>query len=364
VRRQEIISAIIVNYHCASLTLRAVESILREKEEIEVLVVDNSVSEDEARHLTAHLPYGVILLVSSANEGFGRACNRAYQQSQGEMVLLLNPDACLLPDALGHLKRTLLARADAGAVGLKTYWDAERRFLLPPSLFPSPWLALRDELWRLHPTLGWFNSLVFRRHAMRVWQSEQALADSALSGGAVLLKRSAIERSGGLFDERFFMYYEDSDLMLRLKRANYRLYVEPSAECIHYYEHSAAKMGLMADAGAQYFDKHFSRSWLLRWARWLADKAATLPQQSFSDLGALQQPPTFPVPSELHGGWLLEISPSPFFIPSIGRFGDGEIVDIPVECWRLLHPGNYYCRLGRPSAIPGSTFSWRWEITQ
>lgn len=356
------ISVIIVNYHCAPLTLRAVESVLREAEQTEVLVVDNSESVGEARHLKDSLPAAVTLLVNSANQGFGRACNTAYRQCRGDMVLLLNPDASLLPGALGHLKRTLLAYPSAGAVGPKTYWDDEKRFLLPPSLFPSPWMVLRNELWRLHSALGKWNSRMFRRHALRIWQSRRACADAALSGGAVLLLRSAVERSGGLFDERFFMYFEDSDLMLRLKQAGFRLYVEPAAECIHYYEHSAAKMNLMASAAPQYFEKHFSASRLLRWARRLCSRAATPPLQDFSDWGTLQQPPAFPVPGELQGGWLLEISPSPFFIPAIGRFGDGAVADISLECWRLLHPGKYYCRIGLPAPNLAHARSWQWEI--
>lgn len=359
---QSLISVIIVNYHCASLTQRAVESVLRMAADAEVLVVDNSECVQEARYLRDHLPPSVTLLINPVNSGFGRACNLAYHQCRGDMILLLNPDAYLLPGALDHLKHSLRSQPNAGAVAPKVYWDAEKHFLLPPSLFPSPWQMFRNELWRLHPLLGKINSLAFRRHAISIWQSRQLRASTSLSGEAVLLSRAAIERCGGLFDERFFMYFEDSDLMLRLKRAGYCLYVVPTAECVHSYTHSAAKIGLMTESANQYFDKNFSRSRLLCWSRWLGAMEAVIPREDRTDLGVLHAPPTFIVPPALHGGWLMELSPSPFFIPAIGHFGVGSTAEIPLECWRLLHPGQYYCRIGLAETNPGYMPSWQWEI--
>ena len=355
------ISCIVVNYRCAHLTLGSVHSILSQDEDVEILVVDNSEDEAEAQTLRDRLPPAVTLSINAANEGFARACNRAYRQSSGDMVLLLNPDARLFPEALGHLRRTLLSRADAGAVGPRIYWDDGKRFLLPPSLFPCPRQMLKNELWRLHPALGDFASHSFRRRALRAWQGKRAFADSALSGGSVLLRRSAVEKSGGLFDERFFMYFEDSDLMLRLARSGYRLYVEPSAEIVHYYEQSPWKSELMIESSPLYFEKNYGKSRLLRWA----GKMAMMPPRripEFEPLGALSDPPSFAVPPALDGKWLMEISPSHLFIPAIGCFGSGEKASIPGECWRLLHPGRYYCRIGSPDASPREIRSWTWEI--
>lgn len=360
------ISVIVVNYHSAALTGRALASVLEERAappaELELLVVDNSEDAAEARRLRELLPPSARLLVNSVNEGFGQACNRAYEQSRGDLILLLNPDAWLAPGALDRLRRTLLDHPRAAAVGPLNYWDRARSFYLPPNLFPGPWQRLSRQLWRLHPALGWYQSRRLRRRALRVWRGNRALPQAALSGGGVLLRKSAVEAAGGLFDRRFFMYFEDSDLMLRLKRAGYRLYLEPAAACVHSYEHSAAKMALMARAEAEYYHKHHAGNPLLYLARLLEKRAPVGPPDNFVDLGPLSHPPALTVPAQWRDEWLLEISPSPFLMPAVGHFGRGAEARIPEECWRLLQSGDYYARLGPARPRPGSFNYWRWEI--
>ena len=356
------ITAIIVNYFCSNLTLRAVESVLSEDKDAEIFVVDNSANSDEAQQLTQLLPRHVNLIINETNDGFARACNKAYQLSCGDEILLLNPDAYLLSGALNHLKQALLTCPQAGAVGPKIYWDDSKRFYLPPSLFPSPWLSLRNELWRLHPILGQLHSFLLRRDALKVWTSnKQFIATSALSGGHLLIKRSAINNCGGLFNDYYFMYFEDSDLMLRLKKANYRLYIIPSAECVHNYEHNYQKLQLMDDSIKYYFNSNFANSFLLKLIKWLPDRQSPSLPNSLVDLGKIDSPPILNVPESLHSDWLLEISHSLFYTPAIGLLGNGEVAEIPTTCFQWLHSGVYFCRISSTGSIPRHIKQWRWE---
>ncbi len=355
------ISIIIVNYHCAALTWSAVESVLNESTKSEIIVVDNSTDTLEALQLKKLLPATVTLIINQENEGFAKACNRAYSQSRGNLILLLNPDAYLLPGSLSILKQTLENQSNCGAVGPTVYWDEKKKYCLPSSIFPSPWWLLRSELFHIHPFLGQIHSLLHRYQAIRTWLStKKTIRVSALSGGHVLIKRSAIEKIGGLFDDRFFMYYEDSDLMLRLKRANYCLFIAPQAECVHRYEHSTNKIQLMSESALLYFEKNHHNHWYLSCASWLIQKKS-ISLSLFTNLGTIDTTLKLPVPDALHFEWLLEISPSPYFTPSIGHFGKGDTAEIPFSSLQLLHSGHYFCRIGSLHVLPRHMKLWQWE---
>ena len=131
--------AIVVNYHSAALTLGAVQSLLNAESvgPLRVAVVDNSESEQEAAQLRAHLPPTVNLEINFRNEGFGRACNKAFACDQSRAVLLLNPDARLLPTTLRSLQETLYATRNAAAVGPRLFWDESLEYYFPPPCPPG-----------------------------------------------------------------------------------------------------------------------------------------------------------------------------------------------------------------------------------
>lgn len=92
--------AILVNYHASRLIIEAVASVLEDPACDEIHVVDNSVSEAEADWLQGHLPPSVCLTVAKENLGFVGACNLVFAKTKSEYVLLLNPDARLMANAL------------------------------------------------------------------------------------------------------------------------------------------------------------------------------------------------------------------------------------------------------------------------
>jgi len=126
--------AIIVNYKVADLTLRAVQSVICSESQgpLKVVVVDNSEERIEAEKLYECLPAGVKLIVTPKNIGFGRACNMAFERFSGEYILLLNPDARLLPGCLIRLQKTLSSVEKVAAVAPQAFWDDGLTHFLPP----------------------------------------------------------------------------------------------------------------------------------------------------------------------------------------------------------------------------------------
>ncbi len=360
------ISVILVNYHTARHTIGAVASVTAQHAVVtpEIIVVDNSASDAESALLKAHLPDTVTYIRNPDNIGFASACNQAFNYSNGESILLLNPDARLLPGALSKLTDSLNSHPDAGAIGPRIYWDDNCRFLMPPSTYPSLSGFYREAVSKAIPRLSAYPSLHFRKKALQTWTCTTAIPVEALSGGHVLIRREAIQRCGGLFDPRFFMYWEDTDLMYRLKKNGYRLYLEPGAECLHYYEHSHAKDQLIAQGWPIYQQKHFHKKLSFRFVDSINKHLPTVSVPHAEPVAANQEKLVFPVPTGLHNAWLLEIGVSPQLIPAIGYFGNGSTVEVDAHLFRRLRDKTYFARLSAPIPQPDLMYYWQWQGSQ
>jgi GT2 family glycosyltransferase len=220
-----------VNYKVADLTVQAVQSVLDSDSigPVHVVVVDNSEDKDEAQKLRLNLPSGVVLQVAPENIGFGRACNLAFEQFPGELILLLNPDARLLPGCLVRLQKTLSSAENVAAVSPQIFLDEGFTFYLPPC-YPPLLFIFKSVLatWGPQAKINRLQSTLWRRHSIKVWRSKRPVKVNNLPGGLVLLKRGPVLKAGGLFDPRFFLYFEDADLFVRLRKAGYSLIIDPS----------------------------------------------------------------------------------------------------------------------------------------
>jgi GT2 family glycosyltransferase len=357
--------AIIVNYKVAALALKAVESVLASDSDgmVQVAVVDNSEDEDEAERLRQGLPCGVLLLVNSENVGFGRACNRVVDRFPADRILLINPDARLLPGCLRRLQSTLSSREGVAAVSPRIFWDAGLRFLLPFS-YPECILHVQALLDASNPQapVNRILSAAWRAYSIRIWRARRPVRVKNLSGALVLLDAAAVRKAGGLFDPRFFLYFEDTDLFLRLRQAGYSLLVEPRAGAIHHYDQCARE------------NREWKRVCMMRSRQIFLEKHRPLRRLLIRSLAARAQRPapqlpitsdftshfSLKVPSRLQRGWLFEWSPTPTLIPSSAQFGAGPVMDFPEACWDMLAPGHYFGRIGapRPFARTSRLLSW------
>lgn len=352
------ISVIIVNYNSASLTRRAVESVFQEHEEIEVFVVDNTSTSEEQRQLQDMVEkQNLTLIFNEENVGFAKACNQAFALSRGKYIFLLNPDAYVIPSCLGILREFMEKMPDVSSVSPLLGWDWAVSHLFPYTFLPSPLQDFLIRLSQLSFPFGYLYSLYIRRKNIRLWESPGPVKAENLSGGTVMVRRSAIEDIGGLFDEQFFLFYEDNDLFLRLKKAGYSFYIIPAAKAVHSYSHSAGKLDVMARSQELYFNKHFSRNLLRR----ISGHLPGTPRKSECAAETWSTPPVFSVPPELRKRYLFEWSPNRFFFPAIGYFGRGETFLFSEEVWHSLDKGNYYGRFSDDQKMfcSGKVLCWK-----
>src|SRR3990167_7043786 len=109
---------------------------------------------------------------------------------------------------------------------------------------------------------------------------------SFVAGSVLMLRRGSALAAGGLFDPDYFMFFEDADLSIRLRRAGYELAIVTAVSAVHEYRHKAYKAALMQQSQAKYFGKHFPTFYRLsgRLARIAALGKPVIPSQWFLTL--------------------------------------------------------------------------------
>ena len=345
--------AVLVNYFGATETAAAALSVLADAADTSVLVVDNSHDTVEHALLCALLPRTVKVLDAGGNLGFGHACNLAWQASREDFVLFVNPDVRLLPGCTVALANTLANDSSLAAVAPRQYLDGACRWHLPPAWLPTAVRAWSHEKALRDPRAWHRLASAARAESLRLWQADTPIVQRALSGGVFMLRRSALPEWEAPFDPRFFMYFEDSDLCMRLRQRGLRLAVQPQAAAVHAWRNLPHKAHLMAEAAAVYFAKYdpsASNPWHAR-----AGKLATKPAQldawvTFSPWPTQQG---LQVPEAWHDGWVLELGLSPLLQTVVARCGTGPVIEEPVEVLSQVGPSDAYGRLGPCGGSPG-----------
>jgi len=218
------VTAIIVSYNTRGLLKRCLESLLPEiaPGDVDVVVVDNGSRDGSAELLRHDFPW-VRLVESSVNLGFGGANNTVLRQLDTPYALLLNSDTEVLPGAIRALLGCMERHPRAGAVGC--------RLLNPDG-------SLQRSCWRFPTPAGQLAEAVGISRLLRR-QADYADWDFATERpvdfaiGACLLLRAAALCQVDLFDERFFLYAEETDLCRRLSYHGWQTWYTPDGSVIH-----------------------------------------------------------------------------------------------------------------------------------
>lgn len=231
------LSAIVISFNTCKLLRECLQSLLDECAKLqagvtaEVLVVDNASTDGSAEMVErefAHAATPVRLLRSAVNLGFGGANNLAMEQAQGRYIVLLNSDAFLHPGALRLSVEHMDANPQTGFGGGKL---VGRNGELQPSArrFHSIW---RDALTLTGLSARYPSSKVFGAPD-RTWADPNVAADVDWVPGAFMIMRREALAKVGLFDPRFFLYYEETDLCRRVKAAGYQVSYWPDVVVTH-----------------------------------------------------------------------------------------------------------------------------------
>ncbi len=343
------VDIIIVNYHSADDVGRCLTA-LGPWRHGRIFLVDNS--EDASEHhallqCAAGRPE-MTVLKPPQNLGFGRGCNLAFTRCDAAYVLLLNPDALISANDVMTLAHVLDSRPTLAAVSPRIYWNAERSFLLPSAFPQSPMSQLAMALASWSGTAARLAANRYLAHERQTMTSPAVFGVDFLAGAVMLLRRQAALEASGLFDPDYFMFFEDSDLSVRLRRAGYTLAMVPSASAVHEYRHKPFKAELMARSQQTYFSKRFPR--FHAWSRKLTlvgALARTIDPTDWFALANLQVCSATDFASQTGSSAVLAVSPSLLMRPAMFRPAWAGASNFSEAEWALLEPACYVALIQR-----------------
>lgn len=230
------LSVIVVSYNTRELLARCLRSLGPGARETphEIVVVDNASGDGSAEMVGREFPR-VLLIANPANVGFARAANQGIRAARGEFPALVNSDAEAPRGSLDALVAFLRARPAVGAVGPRTL-GPDGHPIRSAFRFPSllrPYLNFAALRW----IAGDAFSLSYPAGARAMEEGGEV---DWLSGACLVLRRKALDQVGPL-DERFFMYFEDTDLCRRLRQGGWAVWYWPQVRVVHHVGGSSGR---------------------------------------------------------------------------------------------------------------------------
>lgn len=224
------LSIIIVSYKVKELLLNCLHSVHENRDglDLEVIVVDNS-SEDGSVEMVRELFPETKLVENKQNLGFAHANNQGFFQSNGRNILFLNPDTVVLPDAFKKTVRFIDQHPEVGVVGCKIF-NPDGSLQYSCRSFPNllNYFFESTFLYKIFP-----RNRIVGKFYMTHFDYDQTREVDVVLGAFLLIKREVLKEVGG-FDERFFIYSEETDLCYRVRKAGKKVLFYPGTEIIHY----------------------------------------------------------------------------------------------------------------------------------
>jgi hypothetical protein len=270
--------AVVLNYRTAPMTIEALRSLVRELRSLEsarVVVVENGSGDGSLAALEAAIVGEgwqelVSLVASERNHGFAGGVNFALRpelagREPPEYVYLVNSDAFVEPGGVAALLDFLDRHPEVGICGSYVHGTDgephETAFRFPTIV--GEFIA-RVPLWPFARFL--------RRFTVALPIPTEPRPVDWLAGASMMIRRAVFE-SIGLFDDRFFVYYEETDFCLRARRAGFPTWYVPQSRVAHvgggstgFKDTTRPRPGYWFDSRRLYLRKHHGTGYL-----WIAN---------------------------------------------------------------------------------------------
>ncbi|WP_333662061.1 glycosyltransferase family 2 protein [Acinetobacter sp.] len=221
------VSIIIVNYNTYDLVLQCIESVLKHTKNItfEIIVVDNNSPNRNIEQLNLIYPQ-VTLVLNENNSGFGIANNIGNKVAKGQFIFLLNSDTIVIDNSIYVLYKFMVENKNAGACG-GNLCDID---LQPATSFTRFMPSLLSDIDYLFFNI--LSKLIYGNNINYCYDKLPIKINGNISGADLMISKKLFDELGG-FDENFFMYYEETDLLFRVRQKNYETFIVPKSKIIH-----------------------------------------------------------------------------------------------------------------------------------
>lgn len=224
------LSIIIVCFNSREVLLPCLESIWKALPSFpfEVILVDNGSKDNSVQEVNRRFQE-VIIIQSGSNAGYAGGNNIGFAKARGQYVLFLNPDTIIHQGTFDRLVGRADSDPNIGIVGPAVqHADGTRQVscLRAPSIRE----ALAKAFW-LYRIPGYMKAYGFPGE----YREDQYKGEMEVDviTGCCLLARKAILDEVGVFDEEYFVYFEEIDLCERVRNHGYKIFYDPSASIVH-----------------------------------------------------------------------------------------------------------------------------------
>lgn len=248
------VSIIIVNYNTYSLVLQCIESVIKNTSSIlyEIIVVDNNSPNREIEDLNKVFPQ-VKLILNNDNSGFGIANNIGNKEANGRFIFLLNSDTIVLDNSIYKLYEFMVENPEVGACG-GNLCDKD---LSPATSFTRLMPSILCDLDYFFHNI--YSKILYGKNLNYCYSETPILIHGNISGADLMIAKHVFDDLGG-FDENFFMYYEETDLLFRMRDKNYHTYIVPSSKIIHLEGASESLKSIKLDWTYESKEKYFIKN--------------------------------------------------------------------------------------------------------
>jgi len=232
--------------------------------DLDVLVIDNDSHDCSAERIRQAFP-DVRLICNRENIGHTRAVNQGFREAASELILLLDADTEVAPDAIGLMARFLDEHPEADLVAPRTL-NGDGTIQETARNFPDAASGLfgrQGLLTRLFPRNPFSCRYLMRDHL----DATEPFRVESVASSCMMIRKSLVERMGE-WDEGYPGYFVDTDWCYRLKRAAVGVFCVPSARIVHHEQNSRTRKRSprriwMFHLGAlRFYRKNLTLGWL------------------------------------------------------------------------------------------------------
>ncbi|MDM8538168.1 glycosyltransferase family 2 protein [Desulfobacterales bacterium HSG17] len=223
------ISIIIVSFNTRNLLGICLETLFKHPgpHPLEVFVVDNHSADGSAEMVRQDFSQ-VQCIENNMNLGFAAANNQAYQKSTGDFVILLNPDAYVKKQTIRNAITFMMNHPDCGLAG--------GRLVNPEGVLDPSARRFPNSLYKLFTLSGlsdkYPTSKILGKGDFKYFDHGSIMEVDWVPGTFTIYRRDMLDQTG-LFDERFFVYYEETDLCRKARQLGWKIFFIPDAEVVH-----------------------------------------------------------------------------------------------------------------------------------
>ena len=260
------VSIIFVNYKTKDLTINAIKSVFEKTQGIdfEIFVIDNNSQDGSIEAIEKEFP-NINIIKNPINGGFGAANNIAIKQAKGKYILCLNTDTLLINNAI-KIMYDFMEKEENQNVGVcgSALFNKDLTFGICGGNLPS----INEIYWKFGLRKLFYSKYLKYKLTLTMRELNTKNDIGYISGADIFFRQSVLDKVG-MFDEKFFMYFEETDLCKRIRDKGYDIKIIKDAKIIHLEgqsnDNTLQKKEISKQSEFYYFRKHHpNQIWLVK----------------------------------------------------------------------------------------------------